>query len=532
MCFISLQIQAQGTIRGDLTLNSNFFRNDPKLGQFGTNTTHYESELSSAEGWFFLNYNVQGFDFNVRYDFFHNSNLLNPQEAFTGQGLAFFNASKQVDKLHITIGSFYDQFGTGILFRAYEDRLIGLDFAMTGIRLQYDLTPNIRLKAFSGRQKYRFTLKPQIVMGANLDGFSMLKKWRFTYGLSGIKRTLDQKQDIEPIAEQIKTSYDRENWFVPRYNVYGAQVYGSVSRGPFTLLFDMAYKTPEAVFDYEQDIRNESGYYGEAQLSVFKKGVGLNLKVKRSEFFAIRTDPFTALNPIAEGQISFLGPVNRLNSYRLPARYAPAVQEIGEFAYSANLNIRLNRKSKLYFNYSDIVQPNELNDRLFREFFTTYYRKLSKTVKMTVGYQNLYYNQKIYEGKPDNTPNVKSNTGFLELTFKLPKKRSMRTELHYLSTDQDLGDFAFGLVEFNFNRNVSLTISDMINTSPNPDTRNPLVSEGEMVHYPSFFLVVSKNQTRFTAGYLKQVEGVVCTGGICRVEPAFSGWRFGLSTNF
>lgn len=522
---------AQGSVRGDLNLNSNFYRNDPKLGQFGTNTTHYERQLSSAEGWFYMNYNYSGFDFNVRYDFFHNSNLLNPQEAFSDQGLIFFNASKQVDKLHVTVGSFYDQFGSGILWRAYEDRLIGLDFAMTGLKLEYDLLPNLKLKAFTGRQKYRFDLKPQVVMGINAEGYYNKNDWSFTYGASGIKRTLEQKEDVEPLASIVKT-YPREDWFVPKFNVYGAQAYGSIAKGAFALSFDGAMKTNEAIFDYDLVLLDKPGYYGQAELSFGAKGIGINLKAKRSEYFSIRTDPTTALNPIAEGQVSYLPPVNRLNSYRLPARYAPAVQELGELGFSGDMNLKINKSNSLYINLSNVVQPNILDEELFREAYVTLYHKFNRKFKMTFGYQNLLYNQKIYEGKPDGTPNVLTNTGFVEMSLKLPKKRSMRVELHYLSTDQDLGDFAFGLLEFNVSRHFSITVSDMINTDPNPATRNDNVAEGEMVHYPTVFLLYVRNQTRFTAGYVKQVEGVVCTGGVCRVEPAFSGWKFGMTTNF
>ena len=35
-----------------------------------------------------------------------------------------------------------------------------------------------------------------------------------------------------------------------------------------------------------------------------------------------------------------------------------------------------------------------------------------------------------------------------------------------------------------------------------------------------------------TLAYIKQVEGVNCSGGVCRLEPAFSGVRFTLTTNF
>jgi hypothetical protein len=91
-------------------------------------------------------------------------------------------------------------------------------------------------------------------------------------------------------------------------------------------------------------------------------------------------------------------------------------------------------------------------------------------------------------------------------------------------TEQDKGDFAFGLIELNLAPRYSFAVSDMLNTRP---------TEGnKMIHYYSVFAAYTENQTRFTAGYAKQVAGVVCTGGVCRVEPAFSGFRFGLSTNF
>ncbi|MEM9822759.1 MAG: DUF6029 family protein [Bacteroidota bacterium] len=37
---------------------------------------------------------------------------------------------------------------------------------------------------------------------------------------------------------------------------------------------------------------------------------------------------------------------------------------------------------------------------------------------------------------------------------------------------------------------------------------------------------------RFSLSYIKQVEGIVCAGGICRLEPAFSGVRATVSSTF
>lgn len=522
---------AQGTIRGDLMMNTAFYDYDPRLGQFGTNTTQYFNEKSSTEAWLFLNYNYKGYDFNLRYDLFHNSPLLNPQEAFTQQGVPFYNVSKSFGNLEVTMGSFYDQFGSGILFRAFEDRVIGLDFAMQGVRLKYQFKNGITIKGFSGKQKNRFGQHPQVVQGLNIEG-GKFGKVSFSYGAAALKRTLDFSNDIQKNIVPTINSYKLKDRFIPAINTYGGQLYGTVTYKNLMLQLDLAAKTPEAIFNENQRLVNRPGYYGTAALSYSTKGFGINVTGKYSEYFAMRTSPYTALSPIVVGTISYLPPINRQNTYRLPARYSPAVQELGEIGIMADVNYAINRKNVFNLNYSYIEAPFLEGEKLFEEVFFTYRKKFSRKVKATFGYQNVFYNQAVYEGKPPSTPDVMTHTPFVEFQVKLPKKKSIRTELQYLRTDQDLGDFAFALVEFNIAPKWSFSVSDMVNTDPREETRNAVVEEGEIVHYPTFFVAYTQEQTRLTAGYIKQVEGVVCTGGVCRLEPAFSGFRFSLTTNF
>ena len=523
--------QEKGVLQGDLMANSAFYIDDPRLGQFGTNTTQYKNEKSSAEAWLFLNYKVKGYTFSARYDMFHNSALLNPTEAYTNQGMPFYSIEKSFDKLTITAGSFYDQFGSGVLFRAYEDRVIGLDFAMQGLKLEYQLTENLRAKAFSGKQKNRFEVYPQVVQGINIEG-ARFGRVGLTYGASGLKRTLDFEDDVVNRLVPIINALNWKNRFVPRTNVYGGQAYGSATLGNFSFNIDLAAKTAEATFDYNQDLLNEPGYYGMAGLSYATKGLGINVLAKYSENFNIRTNPFTAQSTFLTGTVGFLAPVNRQNTYRLPARYSPAVQEQGEIGIQADINYAINRKNVFNVNFSYIEAPTIIDETLFQEIFATYTRKFSRKFKGTFGYQNVLYNQKIYEGKDPSTPTVKTHVPFVEFLWKMKKKKSLRTEFQFLMTDEDLGDFAYGLIEFNVAPKYSFSVSDMVNTNPREKTRNPLVAPDELVHYPTVFIAYTKNQTRLTAGYIKQVEGIVCTGGVCRLEPAFSGIRFGLTTNF
>lgn len=531
LCLTPFLSFSQGTIRGDLMVNSSFFQNDSRLGQYGTNTTQYKRELSSAEAWLYLNYNVNGFDFNVRYDMFHNSALLNPQEAYTSQGVPFFNASKSVGKLDITIGSFYDQFGSGILFRAYEDRVIGLDFAMQGLKLKYNITPNAFIKAYTGKQKFRFDSKTQVSKGINFQASKQKGDFFLMYGAAAVNRTLDENEDIKAMAAEIN-SYDVEDRFIPKYNVYGGQIYTTITYKKISLMLDAAAKSKEALFNYQSKLINKPGYYATANLSFTTKKFGVSVQGKYSEYFTMRTSPFTQLNPIIEGTIGYLPPINRQNTYRLAARYSPAVQELGELGAQIDLNYNPTKNNNFNLNISYIEQPSILNEKLFQEVFFTYQRKWSKKIKTTVGIQSLFYNQKVYQGKPENTPNVNALTPFVEAQWKIKRKLSVRCELQYLKTDEDLGDFAFALLELNIAPNWSFSVSDMVNTDPREETRNVNVEPGELVHYPTMFLAYTHHQTRFTAGYIKQVEGVICTGGVCRVEPAFSGFRFGLSTNF
>ena len=147
LTYVSAQEGDSKKDNGEFSVNfqntNQFYVNDPKIG---TNTTQYKRELSSADAWLYLSYKLKGYKFNIRYDMFNNSPLFDPQLAFTQSGIGIWNLSKDIDKFNITVGYFYDQFGTGMVFRAFEDRNLGLDFAINGARVIYTPTEKQALK--------------------------------------------------------------------------------------------------------------------------------------------------------------------------------------------------------------------------------------------------------------------------------------------------------------------------------------------------------------------------------------------------
>jgi hypothetical protein len=519
-----LSFSQEGQFSGNLMLNANFFDRDDKIN---TENEQYKHQLSSAESWFFGNYKYKNFSASIRYDLFQNSMLINPDEVYSDHGLAFYSLKQVIGDLEVTAGSFYDQFGSGIIFRAFEDRNLGMDYAIQGLRLKYNLSPTFRVKAFVGKQKNRFTYYPQAMKGFDVEkDFTVTESFRILSGAAFLNRTLD-KETIDFLVNEIN-GYKFEDQFAPLYNIYAFSLYNTFVYKGFNLYFEAAHKSEEAIRNKAADkfiLSDGNVYYTSFNYST--KGFGLSIQHKFSDRFVMRTSPD---REFLEGIMNYMPPNNRQHAKVLPARYSIAAQEFGEEAIQGEITYSPNRNNTFLVNIS-YVEDDE-DKKIFNEYFLEYYHKFSSKFKTTVGLQTVYYDKLVYENHLDplkdgvtlEPPIVETKTGYIELVYKLTRRKSLRAELQYLQTDQDHGDFFYGLLEFNIAPHYSISVGDMINTNP--------LKLDESIHYYSFGGAYTLKQTRFMLYYMKQVEGVVCTGGVCRVEPAFSGIKFNLTTSF
>jgi hypothetical protein len=203
----------------------------------------------------------------------------------------------------------------------------------------------------------------------------------------------------------------------------------------------------------------------------------------------------------------------------LPARYAAATQELGEQAYQIDVSYSPNRKLNFMLNTSRIT---DLKGRLlYNEYYGGASLKRRKW-QATLGLQYLDYNLETYFFKPGEGI-LTAWTPFTELLFKFPKKRALRIEAQYMHTKKDFGSWVFAQAEYSMAPHWIFTVSDMYNIVP---------KKTDDLHYPTFGAAYTTNSTRISLNYVKQVEGVVCSGGICRLEPAFSGVKLVLGTTF
>lgn len=516
--------QGPGTFSGDLMLNGNFFQRDSAIGAAGNDL--YDKYLSGGEGWLSLRYSNYGFTGYLRLDVFNNSNLKDPLKAMSGFGIGAWSISKEVKGLTITGGYIYDQIGSGILFRSYEDRGLLIDNALEGLHLKYKLNDQITLKAFTGQQKNIFDRYRPVIKGFNAEGnFSLSKNVNITPGVGVLNRTLDQTS-YSTIYNTVQ-AYPVEDRFTPKYNTYAFTAYNTLSAGDFTWYVEGAYKTHETINfptlnpnSITYDYRDKSGNIVFSTLSYARKGLAVNFTGKRTENFVMRVAPDE--NSPNNGMVNWQPIVAQIRPQRLMARYTPASQDISELALNANVLVSPNDDYDFNLSYTHINTLD--NVELYREaYFEANIRSLDKFL-IDVGVQYMRYNL-FYQGKVGD-PIVKAFTPFTEITYLINSKNSLRLQAQYMNTQQDDGSWAFVALEYAIAPKWSFALSDMYNVSPSES------SKFKDKHFYNVFIARTQGAHRISLAYVKQVAGINCSGGVCRYEPAFSGLRLSVTSSF
>ena len=195
-----------------------------------------------------------------------------------------------------------------------------------------------------------------------------------------------------------------------------------------------------------------------------------------------------------------------------------------------NLNVNIN-----FSNITDLTGDLQL----YRELYLETIYKIKRTWRITSGIQFLTYNQEIYEVKPE-VPLVNTVVPYFDVLYKIGRKKSLRFEAQYMfigddekkGLKQDYGDWVFGLLEYNIAPHWSFVASDMFNIDPGTNAPSDESGDKLALHYPRFDVFYKNGNNRYGLSYIKQVEGIVCTGGICRLEPAFSGVQFSVNSTF
>ena len=437
------------------------------------------------------------------------------EKDFKGWGLPHFWVKGRYKNTELTLGTFYEQFGLGLILRSYEERSLGIDNSLLGARLVTRPYKGITIKALSGRQRRYWSWNKGLVSGA--DAELNLNEWIPALQQHGTELMIGGSW-VNKYEKQEDIFVDPTHKLnLPKY-VNAWDVRATLNTGPWSFLAEYAQKTQDPSFD--NGYSYEKGTVGVLSGSFSQKGLSILLQAKRSENMSFRS----RRSMIGTSSfINHLPAFTQDQTYALAALYPYATQLAdGEWAYQAEVGYNFKRKTKLGGKYGMNVKLNFSHVRWAGETFyqdidLTVTRKLSKNVKLALMYMNQRYNQSVVEGHGGM---IRSNIFIADAKFQLSSKTSLRTELQYLSTPDDLGDWLYGLAEFSLAPSWMFSVSDMYNV-------------GETnIHYYHADVTFSASGHRVSLGFGRTRAGYNCSGGVCRYVPASRGFTLSYNYNF
>ena len=535
----SFKLAAQNSeIHGDFSLNLQSYIEDETINA----TAADEVVLNNA----FLNliYSSNNFTVGLRYESYLNA-LLDYDSEFKGNGIPYRYATYSIDGLEITAGNFYEQFGSGLIFRSYEEKGLGIDNAMDGIRLKYRIGKGISLKSFIGKSRTFFTYADGIFRG--IDGevdvnetFGLENQTKYILGGSFISR-YEQRSNPKFIIPQNVAAYaGRLNILNGGWNYYG----------------EYAYKINDPINSLQESEMNyASGSAFTNSITYSQRGFGVTAEVHRADNMLLlserdRTGKAYIMN--------YIPTLSKPHAYTLLAIYPCATQAMGELGvqldlfykfkkgtllggkYGTKINLNLSRinaleggNSMLNDNIDHIPALLSFDEELyFSDINLEINKKVNKKVKYNAVFAHQKYNKDFLEGKtPGEYGTLSSTIGVIDLSYKIKKGHTIRIETQALfakeidsvSKKQE-GDWIMALAEYTISPNWFFAIQDMYNYG-NED-------ESKRLHYMNINFGFLKGATRFEIGYGKKREGIFCVGGICKVVPSSNGLNLSITSSF
>jgi hypothetical protein len=472
--------------------------------------------------------------------------VLGYPDRFSGTGIGYRYVGYSHKLVEFTAGNFYDQFGSGLIFRSYEQRQLGVDNAMDGLNLRFTPVPGMTFKAIYGKMRYNFNSKLE-----NADG--LVRGFDGEIDFSAFLGLLDSSKFKLTIGGSFVSKYQNAShpdYIMPK-NVgsYGGRF--DMKYGKFFFGGEHIIKENDPSFDNGYIYNKGHGTFINAGYSM--KGFGVILQAKSIDNMSYRVDPDANLTDL---NINFMPALTKTHTYNLAATLYPyATQPIGEVAFQADVFYKIPKKTKIGGKYGTDISVNfaaayrpvrhttgysdpsdssrvtyktglfEKSDSLYyRDFNIEIKRKLNAKWKLTAKYFHFDFNNAVNIVSKDATGIISSHIGVIDAQYKIGKKHSIRAELQGLWTKQDKGNWATMLIEYSISPSFFFAVMDQWNYgNPQSNLR---------IHYLIGSAGYIMGASRIMVTYGKQREGIFCIGGVCRPVPATNGLTVTFTSSF
>tara|TARA_B100000161_G_scaffold111299_1_gene78762 strand:- start:48 stop:1718 length:1671 start_codon:yes stop_codon:yes gene_type:complete len=529
-------------IRGNFETNLQSYFIDSSIGAIEPTD---ERVLNNA----YLNIRITKGDFTsgLRYESYLNA-LKDYDSQYKGNGIPFKFATFASDGLEITVGNYYEQFGSGLVLRTYEDKGLGVDNALDGLRLKYSPFNGIYLTSLIGKSRTYFDYSDGIIRGADAEII-----------LNDIKG-LENSKIYSIIGASFVSRFQSDNnpSFVLPENVAAFAARANLQFGNINYYGEYAHKINDPVGSMVQSENNYAN--GKAivnNISYSQKGLGITFESHFVDHMEFRSERAKKKEYI----INYIPTLSKQHTYTLLSLYPCATQPEGEFGFNSNIFYKIPKNTLLGGKYGTKLNVNFarsnsisggtsfLNDidslthnaplfkikgetLYFSDFNIEINKKINRDIKGNFVLSKQTYNRDVLEGKTIGEYGIITSTiAVADISYKIKKGHTIRMELQTLRSEDDPnaekngdGDWHMLLAEYTISPNWFVSIQDMYNYG-NYD-------EEKRLHYVNTSLGFLKGANRFAIGYGKKRAGIFCVGGICKEVPSSNGFSLNVSSSF
>ena len=508
-----LSAQENGYVTGSFETNNHLYVND------AVNEFQADDDRIGSNNYLKVDYYKGNLSAGLQLESYLPAQIGFPEE-LSRYALSNMYVNWKDDAFQVTAGTFYDQFGSGLLFRSWEDRLLGLNNAVMGARFAYNWDDKVAFKAIWGMPRLGMEFTDTQVRGADLS-VSLSNIIGLDEVLLSVEGSVLNKYTKIGIEAEEAGGKPNSLGFSGRLNF---DWNGFFAKGEYV---DLGKKLVALETKRGNAQLVELGYNG--------RGLGVTMTGRRLEWMGqnILTNSTSSAN-----LISYVPAMSTQYTYMLTTLhpYNPQVGDASTMAFNSGeiggqvdafYNFRRGTKiggkrgMKVHANFSTyytLAQEGtaQAGNLLFRDFSFDVERQWTKEFKMVLLYSLQEYNP----GYGQYKTTWLSNIFVADLLYKWTSELSTRLELQYLKTYEDKKDWMAALLEVNFAPHWSVWGSDMYNHGMTKK------------HYFNAGVSYAKGRTRVALGYGRYKDGYICSGGVCRSIPQYTGANFTVTTSF
>lgn len=516
-------ILSKGYLSGSFETNTNYYKED------GKTSAVVPDGKSGSNNYLKLDYYNDNFSAGLQLEAYAPVLVGYPSD-LKGAALTNYYVKWADDDFSVTAGSFYEQFGSGLLFRSWEDRALGLNNAIMGARVTYSYKDIVAVKALWGMPRFGMRFSQTQVKGADASfAVSNLAGWQNIYwALEGSVldryEALDDKRVLDgcspnTVGWSARTNLETNGFYLKAEYVDAGQKY----------YYNTSYSGEGQMYHRKRGNAQliETGYNGH--------GLGVNMSLRRLEWMdsKVLTESNSTVN-----MLNYVPAMCTQYTYML-ATLHPYGARTGEISSRFTNSGEIGGQLDVFYNfrrgtvlggkrgmrghanfstYHTIAQEGtfKAGNMLFRDLSVDIERQWTKKFKSTLLWSMQEYSPKYGANKTTWL----SNIFVADMLYKFSSSFSTRLELQYLVTQEDNKDWMAAMLEVSFAPHWSLYVSDMYNHGMTK------------VHYYNGGVSYTKSRTRVALNYGRFREGLLCSGGVCRQIPAYTGANLSVMMSF